>query len=166
MEKIKKFAPIGAVVLALVAIIMCFLPGAAVEGDSMSVWETIFGYSETYAGESMNVVGFSFLNLIPLLCVVVGAVLVVLNVMGKGSNLFGIVAAVLFVVAGIFFFLVTTNAMPGSYFDTIPEAYRDASWEAAKDAWDLGVGAILAAICSIIAAVCAACPVVLDKMGK
>ena len=59
-----------------------------------------FGYSD----RSAEIFLFSFANLLTYLLVVAGIVFTVLSFIGKLGKIVGIIAAVCFIVAGVFFF--------------------------------------------------------------
>ncbi len=172
MKAFKKFAPVIAAVLGVVAIVMLFLPAvtfkAAIGDETISYkgWETIFGLSET----NKTIVGtttteylkFSFMNLLPLILTAAGIVLCLLSFFGKGNKFFAFIATVCFIVAAGFFFLALTFTVAGSAY-TLNDTFAQ---EKVKEGWKLGVGPILAAILSILAAVCAIVPTFLKNKTK
>ena len=147
MDKIKKFAPLGAAVLAIIALIMIFLP--SVEVSFMGMTEDWNGL-ETAFGKDEDGFEFSIMNCLSWVLLIGGIACAVLSYMNSGNKLFGYIAIAALVVAAIFFFC-TVN------FCNIEEE--------AKELLDLGTGAIIAGVCSILAAICAALPVVLDALN-
>jgi hypothetical protein len=139
-----------AAVLGVVAIVMMFVDtvkipdvdlGAlgTVEGEGYSGMKVAFGYKE----DDVAVFGFSFMALLPWILVIAGVVLTALNTFSKkGSKLFDFISIAAFIVAGVLFFI-----MPN--FMVFAETLAGAVWEAFE--WKLAVGAIVAAVCSIVA---------------
>ena len=134
------------VVLAVVAFIMMFLP--AVEGkllgSTYNSFQTAFGYTDS--NTSLKVLEFSFGNFLTFifLLVAIGACCVkVLFKKGNIGKLAGIVSAVLFIIAGVFFFLTLVFAVFNGGSNV-------------KELYKLAVGPILAGIFSILAG-CVVC---------
>jgi len=128
------------VVFAVLAFIMMFLPAVEgkVLGTTYNAFQTSFGYTEN----SAKIWGFSFGNFLTFIFLLVAIGACCVKVVFKKGNIgkfAGIVSAVLFIVAGIFFFLNQTFAISDL-----------------KDAYKLAVGAILAGVFSIIAG-CVVC---------
>ena len=149
MEKLKKYLPLVAVILAVVAVAMMFLP--AFEGEAnkdIKGFNAVFGYSMM----GMKVLDFSFMNLVPYVLLIVGIVCAGMVSKKEDNFVISIVAAVCMLVAGIFFFMV-----PNFSVSAIPGISVNAK---------IGTGAILSAVCSIAGAVCVAIPAVLKKLGK
>ncbi len=128
------------VVFAVLAFIMMFLP--AVEGKLLGTTYNAFQTSFGYTDNSVKIWGFSFGNFLTfvfLLVAIAGCCVKVVFQKGNISKLAGVVSAVLFVVAGVFFFLNQAFAVSDL-----------------KDAYQLAVGAILSGVFSIIAG-CVVC---------
>lgn len=135
-------------VLGLVAICMAFLAGVTtgktkvgsvtVDATEYSGFQVAFGYKKN----DVAVLGFSFMALLPLLLAVAGTVLAVVNTLKKDSKLLNFVVAGLFVVAGILYFIMPSFMV---FADTLSGA------SAKLLDFKLGVGAILAGICSLLA---------------
>lgn len=147
MDKIKKFAPIGAALLGIIALIMVFLPSVQV---SMLGFTADWNGFETAFGAEDDGFKFSIMNCLGWALLVVGIACAVLSYMQSENKLFGYIAIAALFVAGIFFFCTVG-------FCNIEEE--------AKDLLELGSGSIIAGICSILAAICAAAPVVMDKLN-
>lgn len=150
MEKLKKYLPLVAVILAVVAIAMIFLP-CSKGNDDWKGFNAVFGYSMSAFGMTVNVFEFSFMNLLTYVLVIVGLVCAAMAAK-KDNIIVNIVGAVCLLVAGIFFFM-TPN-------------FIVVTGGGSAEGLELGTGPIIAAICSILAAVCVAVPAVLKKLGK
>lgn len=138
-----------AIVLGVVAVVMMFVStvktpdvevlGKTVEGEGVSGLKVAFGYSEKEVAQ----LSFSFMALLPYLLALVGVVLTALNTFGKkGSKLFDFVSIGAFIAAGVLFFL-----MPS--FMVFADNLAGAILEAIE--WELAIGAIVSAICSVVA---------------
>ena len=155
MAKKKKSSNLGrilyfvALALGVVAICMLFVNVVAtpdaktaigtVEGVKVTGLQVAFGHSE----KEIEILGFSVMALIPWILVIAGVVLTALNTFSKkGSKLFDFISIAAFIVAGVLFFI-----MPN--FMVFAETLAGAVWEALE--WKLAVGAIVAAVCSIVA---------------
>lgn len=148
-----------AAVLALVAILMLFAPAlkSKVEGlGTIKCFEVAFGKKES----AIEVLGFSFLYFLPFLLALIGLVLTVVACLGKGGKILPIIAAVLFVVAGILFFLPKQTFVLGSTYKDMAKEMGDAGKQmltetkkALAEQLSVGFGAIFAGICSLISAV-------------
>ena len=149
MEKLKKYLPLVAVILAVVAVAMMFLP--AFEGEvnnDIKGFNTIFGYKQSFMGYEMELLKFSFMNLVPYVLLIVGIACAGMVSKKEDGFIVAIVAAACMLVAGIFFFMVPNFCNP------------------AVEGVKIGAGPTIAAICSIIAAVCVVVPAILKKLGK
>ena len=149
MDKVKKYLPWAAVVLAALAVVL-FLFCDAVKAEFMGMSDADNGLNITF-GRNGN--DFNIMSLITVLLAVAALVLSALYAL-KGNELMGIIAAACFVVAAIFFFC-TKN-----FFLSANDAKE------AADMFKLAIGSILAGILSIVGAVAVAVPVVLKKLGK
>ena len=161
MKLFKKFAPVIAAALGVIAIIMIFLPAIVAGKNDYSGLKIVFGYKETVkslTGESkVELLKFSFMNLLPYLLVLAGAALCVLSFLGKGNKYFAYVAIACFALAAIFFFCVIPFTLLADYLQDA----ADKLGVNAKEEWKLGAGSVIAAICSILAAACTAAPIFL-----
>lgn len=158
-----KILAIVAAVLGLVSVFMIFAPYAtAGEGDfkvNYTGLNVIFGTDVEVAGVKGKLFAFSIVNLLPLIFAVVGVVCAILALLGKGGKVVPIVAAVAFLVAGILYFCAVQGV-------TFGDAYKDAPKEkikAMKKMLDLGAGAIVGGIFSILAAIASGVSLVFAK---
>ena len=141
-----------AIVLGVVALAMMFVTTVNVPATDLGVLGTVeyegytglnvaFGYSEN----DVAILSFSFMALLPYVMVLAGIVLTALNTFGKkGSKLFDFVSIGAFIAAGVLFFL-----MPS--FMVFADNLAGAILEAIE--WELAIGAIVSAICSVVAGV-------------
>ena len=137
-----------ALILGVVAVAMLFLSvvknpdtsvlGTTIKGGELSGLEVAFGYSEN----SIKCLDFSFMALIPWLLVVIGVVLTLINILSKkASKLFNYIAIILFVGAGVMFFL-----MPN--FMAFSDSVSGLILKNLK--WNLAIGSIIAGVSSIL----------------
>jgi len=148
-----------ALVLALAAVAMIFLPNVKLYGViSETVHYTgnglnaVFGYSDG----SISVFSFSVMNLITYILPLAALVLVVLKMANVGkSNLLDVLAMIMLVVGGVFFFLVPTFAI-SEYANTANSLVHTMDK-------NLAIGAILGGIFSILGAVVLCLKLVLKK---
>ena len=148
----KSLFSIIAAVLGVVAVAMLFLAavkvpdttilGATIEGECLTGLQVAFGYSE----ENIQCLSFSFMALLPWVLILLGIVASLLTSSKKGSKLLAIVSTVLFAAAAVLLFL-----MPG--FMVFAESLAGIALKAFT--WKLGIGAIIAGICSALASVVA-----------
>ncbi len=121
-------------VLAIISVFLMFLPAMRVAITSTNVekglynaFQTMFGYNESNRGVSVNIIGFSFMNCLGGILILLGIVIMVINVAkpnwgGKvGAIIRKAVAGALLVIGGIFAFLtvqfvVTTNGADWDLF--------------------------------------------------
>lgn len=166
--KLTKFIPIGLLGLAVLVIIMGFLPGVVYtpeNGDptSYSLFQVTFGAKLSEGGlgslvSGSSVINFSFLALLAMLFPLIGAV-VCLLVKGK---LGGLIATICFLSASILFFFIPTVSSITSEVSSV--IGNSSNTENFKDlGFALGVGPILAAIFSIFGTLGSACVVVTSK---
>lgn len=153
-----------AAVLGLVAFFMMFAPAATYKvlntTESYSGSQLAFGAKAEsgFGTASAEVLKFSFMNFLTYLLVIVGIVFTVLAFLGKLGNISAIVAAVCFLVAGIFFFCAVPFCVP---------AVENADLaKKAKEALSLGAGAIVGGIFSIIAALASCATLFVGKLVK
>lgn len=156
-----KFLPAIAALFGVVAIVMFFLPAVVAKENaesSYNFFKIAFGYKETSEGiinVTVTHLNFSFMNLLTVLFVVGGTVLTVCNYLGKGkNNLFGFVAAICFVAAGVFFLLAVGFT---SFNEDLTTIIGKLGGDI-KEYYKLGIGSIIGAIVSFLAAVSAAAP--------
>lgn len=150
MKKVIKFLPLVAAVLGLIAAISLFLPAIVVGDNEFLGFTTAFGYEK----KGVEYLSFSFMNLLTYLLVIGGTVCAVLAYFKKENKLFAWISAVCFLVAGVLFFFM------------IPFASPTAMWKLLggfKKLAELGYGAILAGVCSILGAAAVVVAKLLDK---
>ncbi len=158
MKALKKYLGWIAVACAVVAVIMCLLPfGAAEEGGAKM---TFSGFAAIFGGDLVTkasgfevktkAFGFSVMNLLPVLFVVAGAVLAFLG-KKKGNKIMNYVAIACFAVAAILFFCALNFVQPAKEMD-VPKEYISEWRDELKNVIDLGIGAIIAGIVSILGA--------------
>lgn len=152
MAKKKKqknsYLPLLSAVLGLVSVIMIFLTVVnytAFKGveslenvTGYTGLQTALGYSE---GEfvKVTVFEFSFMNLLPYVLALVGAVVSAFCYLSKGSKLFAFVSAGCFIVSAVLFFIYPS-------FITLPKVTL-----LVKENFSLAIGAIIGGIASVIA---------------
>ena len=137
-----------AAVLGVVSIVMMFVDTVkipdtdlgvlgTVEGEGYSGMKIAFGYKE----DDVAVFGFSFMALLPYLLALAGVVLSAVNMLAKKSNkILDLVAVVVFVVAGVLFFIMPNFMV---FADTITGKI------AAEIDYKITIGAIVSAITAI-----------------
>ena len=115
--------------------------GATIKGAELSGLEVAFGYSEN----SVKCLSFSFMALLPWLLALIGVVLTIINVVSKkATKIFTYISIVLFVGAGVMFFLMPNFMV---FADSI-------SGVVLKNlTWKLAIGSIIAGVCSILSGV-------------
>ena len=146
-----------AALFAVVAILMILAPAAVakVGGAKQSGVDVTFGYKqELMPGVKVSILKFSFGNFVPYILLVVGIVFVVLACLKKLGIVAPIVAAVAFVVAGIFFFLPAYLVVPGKeMLAAMGGASASDFRESLLKSQNLGAGYIVAAVFSFISAI-------------
>lgn len=139
-----------AVILGIVAIVMLFVPSVGIKNANTAIlkksvftgMEVTFGY-QAVLGLTITVFEFSIMNLISYILVAGGVVFTILGALGRGSKFAGFIAAGAFIVAGVFFFLMpqytVINSEATRYLGNLNENLK------------LGAGAIVSAVCSLVA---------------
>lgn len=160
------YLPLLAALLGVVALVMLFVPAIAIK-DSDTTYtglQAAFGYTENVAiiGDVVHL-NFSFMNLLPYILVLVGIVACVMGY--KGNKLAMFVGFVCFVVAAVFFFLSVSFCVPNEGLEDLISGIGGLFGEEAsvKDSLTLGAGAIVAGVCSGVAALSIAASSVLKK---
>ena len=127
------------------------------ENVSYSGWKCTFGCTEKFmlGGGEVEVLSFSFLNLLTYILLLVGIVAAVLAFLKPDMALLGYVGAACFVGATVLFFC----ACPSTAFAGIKDTEI-------ADLLSLGAGAIVGAILSILAVLAAAASPVLTLLNK
>lgn len=115
----RKWFDLAAVVLAVVAIIMMFVPAITIyEGTNLektfSGLQVIFGYVEKGNYTEFAWFDFSFMNLLTYILFIAGVVVLVLNMFGKSGKFGSFIALGCFVVATVFSFCALGFVVPAS----------------------------------------------------
>lgn len=154
----------GAAVLGLVSLFMLLAPALGIN-DSETTFtgaQVAFGYVETSKGLLGNietqVFNFSFMCFLPYLLALAGVVLAVLSVF-VNCKYIAPVAGVLFLVAGIFFFLALPFCSVGDGFTK----FFNLLGGDVKEMLSLGAGAIVAGVLSLLSALLCLAKTVLKK---
>lgn len=134
-----------AAVVAVVAICMMFVNAISYNYTALGrTYDLSFtGVEATFGKE--DVLGFSFMNMLSYILVLVALIIVVLKLCGVfKSKIFDYVAFALFIVSAVFFFLtvqfVVWNDALKTFFDTVEVTFS------------LGAGAIVSGVMSLLAA--------------
>ena len=151
-----KISPIFAllsIVCAVVSFGMMFVKSINVVGYSKTEYpytglQAVFGV----AGEKTDItqLEFSFMNLIPYILLAVAVILIVLSILKRSNNrILNFVICGLFIASGILFFCEGAFTVLGNFFDNgLTGVIGGVS--GAKITVEITVGAIVAAICSIV----------------
>ena len=165
MKELKKYAPLISAALGLIALIMLFLPAIVAGEDVIKGTQAVFGWTEEVnvlvGVKKVEMLEFSFMNLLTYVLVIAGIALAVLAFLQK-KELFAFIAAGCFAVAAVFFFCAIG-------FTVVAEGWNELAALVNGDIkaeWKLGAGAVIGGICSILAVAAAVAPVVLKKLGK
>lgn len=157
-NSVTKYAGFAAILLALASIAFMFAPaivyGSGDDPTTYTAFQAMFGYTETVSKGGLSytkaMLDFSFMNLLSLILLAAGIIFSVLKMLsGKNAKLFTLITTACFIVAGVFLFLVITYTIP-HVSDNAIEKLLDLS----KDSMKLGWGAIVSAICALIAGAC------------
>lgn len=155
-KSLSKYACYAGIAYAVVAICMIFLAAVSYKvGNEVTTYsglQVVFGYkaTETVLGSkvSVEILDFSFMNLLPYILLIVGLVLAVMNLLGKGNKLMTIIACACFVIAGILLLLTVSLCVPH-----VNEVLGNNVPVLDKEKMSLGIGAILGGIFAILAGV-------------
>ena len=172
MEKVKKFLPLIAAALALIAIFMIFAPSVVVdyqdediENDNYAGTHATFGWEEeeeTLLGTvKYEYLKFSFMNLLTYILLIGGIACAVVCFI-KNNDLFAFIAGGCFLLAGIFFFCAVGFTIPGETLVKAADIFNGDP----KECWVLGAGAVISAILSILASAGVLVPAILKKVKK
>ena len=156
-KSITKYAGFTAILLALASIGFMFAPAIVYgEGDNATTYtafQTMFGYTSKTGDRivvTRTLLDFSFMNLLTLILLAVGIVFSVLKMLsGKNAKLFTLITTACFIVAGVFLFMTITFTDPHVSTNTAEKLF-----DLSKDNMTLGWGAIVSAICALIAGAC------------
>ncbi len=143
MDKVKKYLPIAAMISAILAVILFLVCDVVVPTEAGEAigngWETTFGKKEEVMGIKVTMLKFNFMGLLTIILAIVAMVALAISVK-KANKIAAIVSIACFVVAAIFFFCTKSFVLSAN------------DWKDAADYAKLGVGAILAAILSLVSA--------------
>lgn len=167
-KQISKFCSFASALLALVAVIMIFLPQIAAAGENADTTynglQLAFGATlseNSLFGQGLTVkIDFSFMNLLAYVLVLAGLVLIVLQLAGiSKGKLTALIAAAALIAGGILFFFVLdfssfTTASSGLIQTSTTVKFAEQNTENVT-VWKLGVGAIIGGITAILAGVLA-----------
>ena len=145
-----------ALLFGIASIFMILLPAIKVIDNDTAYTglQVVFGYEnkETLFGSTITtpILEFSFMNLLTYLLVIVGVITLILNLIGKASGLLSLISIIALIGAGVLFFLTANFTMPvvgdiGSFLGNTVEEIREY--------YQLGIGAILGGVFSILAGV-------------
>ena len=174
MKKALKYFPLVTAVLALAALIVGLAAPAVIVSEEIaySGWKSVFGFKEVkdviIGEQSIEYLKFSFWNLLLYILLIVGIAACVVSFVKPELSWLGYVAAGCFTVAAVFFFCSVGLTQAGKVY-TLEGSSIEAlvkTQSEAKEAWKLGAGAIVGAILSILAVLCAAAPPVLALLQK
>ncbi|MBQ9114254.1 MAG: hypothetical protein IJY05_04945 [Clostridia bacterium] len=150
MKKVVKFLPLISAVVGVLALLSLFLPVFTTTALSGELKEfpglaVLIGHTKELApGMKARLLDFSFMWLLTYLLTLVGVVFAALSFVKKNS-IFVWVAVACFLLAGIFYFMPAVFAQQG-------EGWLLAFPGKVKKVADLGAGAIVAGICSLLGA--------------
>lgn len=140
--------------LGVVAIVMLFVASIGINDTDTTYTglQVTFGYDASIPViGKVTVFEFSIMNLVSYILVAIGVLFTALGAMGKGSRFASFIAAGAFIVAGVFFFLMPTytviNSTATKYLGEL------------NNNLCLAAGAIVSAVCAIIAGAAQLCRV-------
>ncbi len=156
-NSVTKYAGFAAILLALASIAFMFAPaivyGSGDDPTTFTAFQTMFGYTSKTGDRivvTRTLLDFSFMNLLTLILLAVGIVFSVLKMLsGKNAKLFTLITTACFIVAGVFLFMTITFTVPH-----VSENAAEKLFDLSKDSMKLGWGAIVSAICALIAGAC------------
>ena len=156
-NSVTKYAGFAAILLALASIAFMFAPaivyGSGDDPTTFTAFQTMFGYTSKTGDRivvTRTLLDFSFMNLLTLILLAVGIVFSVLKMLsGKNAKLFTLITTACFTVAGVFLFMTITFTVPH-----VSENAAEKLFDLSKDSMKLGWGAIVSAICALIAGAC------------
>lgn len=150
-KQISSIVSLISAALGIVALVMIFLPAIGVKDTETTYTglQIVFGYKEKPFMSEVTVFEFSFMNLLTYLLVIAGVVFTVLGLLGKGSKFATFIAAICFLVGGIFFFFQLQFCIPNTTVSNVTSLFGGNI----KEIGSLGAGSIIGGICSILAAI-------------
>lgn len=161
-----KILVLVSIVLGVVALVMLVAPGFAPKSDASKLGIESVALFKVVFGNSDSGLAFSFPLFLGVLLIVAGVVCSVLALLGKGGKIVSLVAAICFVAGGVLYFC-TMGVYAVKVNDKLSGDLKDAAVKAAKEivnaTYNLGIGAILGGILSILAGVAVVVPVFLKK---
>lgn len=177
-KSLGKLLAFASALLALVAVIMIFLPQivGASENSDVAYNGLAIAFGKELSGVDLgflsgsSVINFSFMNLLCYVLVLGGLVLEVLQLanIGKGKFL-SFIASLALIAGGILFFFaldfstISSSGSIGSLSGST-EAYTFASQNSENlKLWELGIGAIVGGISAIVSGVCYFGKLVIEK---
>lgn len=153
-RSINKFLSLISAVLAIVAVVMIFLPQITDGNTTYNGLVIAFGKEE--GGVFKYKVNFSFLNLLTYLLVVIGLAIIVLKFLGITKGKLPLLVAALALIAGgvLFFFApqfstMTLSAGGGQLGISSTSTFADLGYELAYGAITGGVTAIVAGLAAL-----------------
>lgn len=152
---------IGALVLGVVAICMITMATINIEGSVGSLKGTTgFSGIKVVFGSEEDLTLFSFMNLIPYILLVAGVILMALKVLGKmNGGLVNILAAVVFIAAGVMFILAPNFTLFTDAFTVLLKA----GIKTGLVKKTVAIGGIISAVCSFVAGACSAVSMFVKK---
>lgn len=165
-KKIVSYLPFVALGLAVLAIIMLFLPNIVMKEDTdytYSALQLAFGAEEKVMTQKIGVLAFSIIGLLKVLLPIAAAALIAWNTFGnKPDKIYTYVAAGCLALAALLFFCsVGFASIAKDYADTMKALDMEKS-----DVFKLGAGAVIGGIVSLLGAAATIAPVVLEKLEK
>lgn len=156
-----KILTLDAMLLALVAVFMMFAPAVSASWDTeYTGLQVAFGY--TAKSEALANIPVFSAYFIPYLLIVIGLVFSVLSLLGVLPKISKFVAIGCYIAAGVLFFLAVQMVTP-YVADGINGDAKKELISKYRENFTLGIGAILAGIFALMAAVVTALPVFLKK---
>lgn len=154
-KSVNKFLMLIGAALAVVAVVMIFLPQVTDGNTTYNGWEIAFGGKEV--GDIFKyTINFSFLNLLAYLLVIIGLAIIVLRFFGiTKSKLALLVAAIALIAGGILSFFApqfstaTLSVGNGSFGISSTTSLADLDYKLAYGAITGGVTAILAGLAAL-----------------
>lgn len=153
------------IALAVAAILMLLAPAvvAKVGNVSYTGFEAAFGKSVEQGGIKLIALDASA-AILPFLLIIVGVVLTVVALSGKGGKAVPVAAAVVLVVAGVLYFMNGLLLSPHYYEDY--GVGKSEFLKQCRESFKIGYGSIVGGIFSILAGIVCVVPVILKKLDK
>lgn len=150
---LKVIIPVIAVVFGLIAAFMIFAPASVTKIGDISTKGSDIAFGNEKLGLAASAYILAFLLTLLGAAFAVVAIFGAMGKLGKVGKIAPIIAAVLFIVGGIFFFLpselVTATDQALLLYGGKADVFRDAM----KKANDIGAGAIVGGVFAIISAI-------------